>query len=259
LSDHGPAALIELPPSMSPPQRAERRAFSATILLITDGLHLPDEPHQSAPQRLMTRLQAVLRAVPPGAIAVQLRNRQVSTGALHRLAQDLRQLTLRYAAPLLINDRLDVALTVGADGVHLPGQGLPVQSARALLGAGRVLSAAAHSLPEARMALLAGADAVTLSPIWDTPSKPPRPDRKDDVRPLSKAVLSAAVAQLGRPYDLPIFALGGIDSLSRVRECAAQGARVACLRALLSGEEDEVAARAVAFVAAVAGATSTAA
>ncbi len=244
---------------MSASPRAGGRAFSATILLITDGLYLPDEPHQSAPQRLMTRLQAVLRGVPPGSIAVQLRNRQVSTRALYQMAQDLRQLTSRYAAPLLINDRLDVALAVGADGVHLPGQGLPVQNARALLGPGRVLSAAAHSLPEARMALLAGADAVTLSPIWDTPSKPPRPDGKDDVRPLSPAVLSAAVAQLGRPYGLPIFALGGIDSLSRVRECAAQGARVACLRALLSGEEDEVAARAVAFVAAVAGATSTAA
>lgn len=114
------------------------------------------------------------------------------------------------------------------------------------------------------MLVLAGADAITLSPIWETPSKPPRiehatADRRTTVWPLGLDALRQAVTQLGQPYGVPIFALGGIDSLSRVEQCAALGAQVACLRALLDGEDAAVATRAAAFVAAVGGqrATST--
>ncbi len=236
------------------------RPLRAQVLLITDGIRLPDASAEPSPERVLSRLAAVLASVPPGSIAVQLRNRELSGGALYALAGGLRELTARYAAPLLINDRIDIALLVGADGVHLPGHGVPVQSARPLVGPTRFICAAAHSLAEARMLILAGADAITLSPIWPTPSKPPRAEGKkagqgaiaNDVTPLGPAILAQAVAGLGRPLGVPIFALGGIDSLSRVRECATLGAQVACLRALLrgDGEDDELSARAAAFVAA---------
>lgn len=244
------------------------RPLLARVLLITDGIHLPATSAEPSPERVLLRLATVLASVPPGSIAVQLRNRELAGGALYALAGRLRELTSRYAAPLLINDRIDIALLVGADGVHLPGHGVPVQSARPLVGPTRFICAAAHSLAEARMLVLAGADAITLSPIWPTPSKPARPAKKkasqstvaSDVTPLGPAILAQAMAGLGRPFGVSIFALGGIDSLSRVGECARLGAQVACLRALLSGdgEDDELSARAAAFVAAASSpATST--
>lgn len=248
-------------PLPAPPRAVQLPPLAAAVLLITDGVTLPDAPDAVAPQAVLSRLATVLAAVPPGSIAVQLRNRQLPGRALYERAIALRQLTARYAAPLLINDRLDVALAVEADGVHLPGHGLPVQTARSLLGPRRFLCAAAHSLPEARMLLQAGADAITLSPIWPTPSKPWRSPRRGDVSPLGLAGLAQAMAELGRACTLPIYALGGIDSLPRVTQCAALGARVACLRALLSEAVDEegreLTARAAAYVAAAAAATST--
>lgn len=145
---------------------------------------------------------------------------------------------------LFINDRIDVALAVDADGVHLPGQGLPAHIARRFVGERLVLCAAAHSLAEARMLARAGADAVTLSPIWPTPSKPPLAVDKGGVGPLGLGPLSQAVQQL----SVPVFALGGIDRVERVIACAAVGARVACLRALLSLDADTARAQAIAFV-----------
>lgn len=196
--------------------------------------------------KLEALLSCLLSAVPAGALAVQLRNRTLPTAALLDRARTLRALTTRYGAPLLINDRLDVALAVEADGVHLPGQGLPPQIVRRWLGDRLLICAAAHSLAEARLLAQAGADAVTLSPIWPTPSKPALPIEKGGVQPLGLDVL----AQAARSLPVPVFALGGIDRVERAAACAAVGARVACIRALFAPSSDAAGMRAAAFVAA---------
>ena len=246
LSDLHPDCDAKLPA----PQRCAR-ALTAHVLVITDGLTLPDDdpsiadgPAGAAAGRVLDRLSAVLSVVPPGTIAVQLRNRRLPVARLHDLALSLRALTQRHAAPLLINDRLDVALSVGADGVHLPGHGIAPHTARRFVGDTLQICAAAHSLAEARLLSQAGVDAVTLSPIWPTPSKPALPDRQAGVAPLGIEVLARAASVL----PVPVFALGGVDSVERVAACSAVGARVACLRALLVGSPQDAADRARAFV-----------
>jgi len=251
--------LGESAPHIAAPLRA-RQPLVARVLLITDGVSLHPEPESSLPadsaapnsDRVAKCLTAVLSAVPPGSIAVQLRSPRLSSAALHDRALWLRALTARHGAPLLINDRIDVALAVGADGVHLPGHGLPAHSLRRWLGSGLQICAAAHSVAEARLLAQAGADAVTLSPIWPTPSKPALPVAQGGVQPLGLSILAQAVRQLA----VPVFALGGIDSIERAAACASLGARIACLRALLSADPDAARARAVTFVAAMTSAAS---
>lgn len=252
--------LGDLAPRLAAPLRA-RQPLVARVLLITDGVSLPAEPALSRPaessapdpQRVVQCLTAVLSAVPPGSIAVQLRSPRLSSAALYERALWLRDLTARHGAPLLINDRVDVALAVGADGVHLPGHGLPAHSLRRWLGSGLQICAAAHSVAEARLLAQAGADAVTLSPIWPTPSKPALPVAQGGVQPLGQSILAQAVRQLA----VPVFALGGIDSIERAAACASLGARIACLRALVSADPKSASARAVSFVAAMTSAAST--
>lgn len=223
-----PAVATERP--TPPAERARSGRVSFRLCIITDG--------QGDSERLLSLLTRALAEAPPGAVAVQLRERALSGSALFALSERLRGLTAAAGAALLINDRLDVALAVGADGVHLPSHGLPVQSARRALEAARsrlLMSAACHSLPEAQMAVASGAELVTFGPIWPTPSKPEGPllPGQGRVQPAGVAALSQVVAAL----PVPVFALGGIDDEARAAACVAAGARVACIRLVLSASD----------------------
>lgn len=165
-------------------------------------------------------IEAALGSAPAGSTALQLRAPGLDGGALYERARTLRLLCRRFGAPLLINDRVDVALAVAADGAHLPARGLPSKYARRL-APGLLLGASAHSLPEARLAVAGGADFVTLSPIWPTLSHP-------GALPLGLSLLATAAGALAAP----VFALGGLDE-ARARDAAAVGARGACLRGVL--------------------------
>lgn len=221
--------------------RGERVGF--WLYLITDGHS--ETRSGSVPSQLEGRLTMALSAVPRGSAAVQLRTRGLDGAALLTLAEKLRHLTSRLGAKLLINDRLDVAMIVGADGVHLPAHGLPPRAARRLLGDRVVIGSSTHSLVEAQAAVDAGADFVTYGPIWPTPSKPqldpaafpPLPGGL--VYPVGVEGLEDAVAGL----SVPVFALGGVDSVERARLCIAAGARIACLRAVLQSDHPGTAAR----------------
>ncbi len=207
------------------------KGIGFSLYLITDGQTYPED-----------RLTQALSTIPPGSAAVQLRNKALSQDhcrAFFRLAERLRRLTLPHAAPLFINDRIDVALAVGADGVHLPGHGHPPELVRQSFPARLLLSAAAHSLAEAQALFAGGADCVTLSPIWPTPSKLQDPALPADrqVKPLGLSALAAACEKLAAP----VFALGGVDTPARAAACAQAGARIACLRGVL-GQEDPAAA-----------------
>lgn len=204
---------------------------SFALYLITDGKTYPEE-----------RLEQALLGVPAGSVAVQLRNRSLGGAALLRLAERLRVVTRLFGAPLFINDRLDIALAVGADGVHLPGHGLSPRDVRNLAADRLKIFAATHSIAEAQRAALQGADFVTFGPIWPTPSKPDDPSLPAEMRvvPVGTEQLAAAVSAL----PVPVFALGGIDTVDRAEECAAVGARIACLRAILSDDDPAIIAAA---------------
>ena len=140
--------------------------------------------------------------------AVQIREKAADDRTVARLAEEAIR-TLEGVCRVLVSGRADIALATGADGVHLPGSGLPELSVRRLIGAGRLIGRSAHTLDEVERARDAGADYVYLSPIFETPGKGPA---------LGLATLERA-AGLG----LPVVALGGI-TIDRLPAVAAAGA-----------------------------------
>jgi thiamine-phosphate pyrophosphorylase len=172
-------------------------------------------------------IDVVTDALAGGIRAVQLRERDLPTRELLALAAALRALTRRYAAALLINDRVDVALACDADGVHLPSDSFAVADARALLGAQRLIGVSTHAPAEIATAAAAGADFVVFGPIYDTPAK------RAFGAPLGVESLVAARAA----STLPLLAIGGIDA-SRVSEARVGGADgVAVIRAVLAAKD----------------------
>jgi len=159
--------------------------------------------------------EAALAAAPPGTVAVQLREKDLDAGALVVLARELRASCDRYHAGLLVNDRIDVAIAVRADGVHLPADSFAVADARALLGDARLIGVSTHDESEVIAAVGGGADFVVYGPVFD---------------PLSKASNTAARGAQGldaavRAASIPVFALGGITA-ERVRELGVTGGGV---------------------------------
>jgi thiamine-phosphate pyrophosphorylase len=117
----------------------------------------------------------------------------------------------------LINDRLDLALRVGADGVHLGQDDLPVAMARRLLGENKIIGLTVHSIKEAREAKKQGADYVAVSPIYATQTK------KD----AGKAKGTALIKQIKKSVKLPVVAIGGIN-LFNARKVIRAGADGLC-------------------------------
>lgn len=184
------------------------------------------------------RRDAIEAALAAGVDAVQLRDPRAGGGALFAAATDLRALTRRAGAVLLVNDRLDVARAAEADGVHLPAASFPTAAARALLGPEPWIGRSTHVPAEALAAARAGADYVVLGPIYPTPSKAQYGE------PLGLAAVAAT------RIAVPLIAIGGVTP-ARVAELRRAGvAGVAVVRAVLDAPDPGAAARAL--VAAVA-------
>lgn len=178
-------------------------------------------------------LDVIGRALAGGVGAVQLRERDLAGRDLLELARRLRDLTARHGAALLVNDRVDVALACGADGVHLPGHSFRIGDARALLGPERLIGVSAHTCADVVAAGDSGADFAVFGPVYDTPSK----------RAYGSPVGLAALREAASRVSLPVLAIGGITS-ERVREVRQHGAAgVAAIRALLQASDPERTAR----------------
>lgn len=177
-------------------------------------------------------LEAVVEeAVKGGVNVVQLREKDLPAGELLDLANRLRQAT-RGRALLVINDRLDVAVAAGADGVHLPENGLPEAVARRLLGRHAVIGRSVHSKEAAVEAEQAGADYVQIGTIYATQSKPElKPSGPKLVREVSAAVA------------VPVLAVGGVnpENAAEVIDAGALGASV--ISAVLGADDPQAAAR----------------
>lgn len=176
----------------------------------------------------------VVAAALEGAPAiVQLREKDLDGGAMSILAARMLEVTRRHHVPLLINDRVDVAVAVGADGVHLPERSFSVAQARELMPPGALIGVSRHDVDGVERAHRAGADLVVCGPIYATPSKP-------DARPMGISGLRDCE---GSAQTTPLFALGGIDGPDRA--AAAMGARVhgiAAIRAFMSALDPRSAA-----------------
>ncbi|MGC9003212.1 MAG: thiamine phosphate synthase [bacterium] len=141
-----------------------------------------------------------------GCSILQLRNKNASTAFLFEEGKKLRELTRRYNALFIVNDRVDLALACEADGVHLGKEDLPIRIARKLLGK-RIIGFSVDNLEEALMAQKEGADYVSLGPIFPTQSKP------DAGQPVGLEEL----ARVRRHIHLPLVAIGGINEYNLIK------------------------------------------
>ena len=173
-------------------------------------MYLVTDRHQTGSRDLLAVVGEALQA---GVRAVQLREKDLATRDMYDLAGKLLAMTREAGAALLINDRVDVAMALAADGVHLTRRSLPPGEARRLLGPEKLVGISCHSLAEVREAEDGGVDFVVLGPIFETPSK------ARFGPPLTTAILRQARATT----SLPILAIGGINSM-RIPEVMAAGA-----------------------------------
>jgi thiamine-phosphate pyrophosphorylase len=191
-------------------------------------LYLVTDRRLAAGRSLVDVVDVVHAALDGGADGVQLREKDLLGAELLRLASALRELTARYRATFLVNDRIDVALAAGADGVHLPRDGFPVADARRLIGPGRLIGVSTHAPAEVAAAASDGADFAVFGPVYDTPSKaafgPPR----------GIEGLRAARAASGA---FPLLAIGGItaERVGAVRAAGAAG--VAVVAAIMAADD----------------------
>lgn len=178
---------------------------------------------------IVSRPEEARAAIEGGAAAVQVRAKGVSSGEVLRIAREVVALA-RGRALVLVNDRADLALLAGADGVHVGDEDLPAAEARRLLGPDLLVGRTARTLEEARAAIAAGADHVGFGPIFGSRSK------ALSVPPRGIALLREVAAALGAP----VVAIGGID-VETIGEVARAGAACAAVIEALFGEGDPVA------------------
>jgi thiamine-phosphate pyrophosphorylase len=195
-------------------------------------LYLVSDRTQTRGRDLLWVLEQALAG---GVEAIQLREKDLGGKELFRIAEQARRLCERYHAALFINDRVDVASAVDADGVQLGNASLPIEAARTLLGPRKLIGASIHSLAEGRQSEHSGADFVLFGPIYFTPSKasfgPPQG--------------VTALARVVETLSLPVYAIGGItsDNVGAVHRSGAKG--VALISAVLSAENPQAAAEAI--------------
>ncbi len=174
----------------------------------------------------------VEQAILGGATIVQLREKHLTGEALLAQAQALCALCRRYGVPFLVNDDVNLALAVGADGVHVGQEDMAAEQARALLGPDKLIGVSAHSVAQAVAAQRAGADYLGCGAAFVTGTK-------TDARPIPRETLQAVTAAV----DIPVVAIGGItrDNLPRLQGCGLAGAAV--VSALFAQEDVQAAAR----------------
>jgi thiamine-phosphate pyrophosphorylase len=180
-----------------------------------------------------SHLEVARAAIEGGASIIQFRDKEMTTRQLVETARKIKELTEEANIPLIINDRLDVALAVDADGVHVGQDDMPATLARQLIGPHKILGVSASTVEEALQAEREGADYVSASPVFTTPTKPDAPP------PTGLEGLSAIV----KAINLPVIAIGGIneENATEVIEAGAHG--VAVISAVVSAPDIAAAAR----------------
>jgi thiamine-phosphate pyrophosphorylase len=226
----------------SPEPRAGLPSGPCPLSPASWGLYLVTDRHQTGGRDL---LEVVGHAVRGGLRAVQLREKDLSTRDLYLLAERLLDMTRAAGVALLINDRVDVALALDADGVHLTRRSLPPKAARELLGPGKLIGISCHSLMDVHEAVNGGVDFVVLGPIYATPSKAAYGP------PLTTALLQKARSA----SSVPLLAIGGIKA-GQVPDVMAAGADgIAAISAVMTASDPAMATREI--LSAVSGARGT--
>lgn len=167
-------------------------------------------------QKKYSHIELAKLAIKGGADIIQLRDKFLSTSELIDTAKKISLLCKKSNVIFLVNDRVDVALVSGADGVHLGQEDIPIKEARKLLGKNKVIGGTAHNMREALACEKAGADYIGYGHIYPTASKH-KPDK-----PKGTAKLKEIVNRI----NIPVIAIGGItpENLSDVVNTGVHGA-----------------------------------
>lgn len=165
------------------------------------------------------------QAVTSGIGIIQLREKDMPKKQLYKEAAYIRELTLRYGITFIVNDYIDLACTVHADGVHLGQDDMPLQEARKILGEKSIIGISTHNLRQARKAQQEGADYIGFGPLFSTATK-------DAGKP--KGVY--ALRKIKRHITIPVVAIGGITPENAFHVLRAGADAVAVASAILSGD-----------------------
>lgn len=200
------------------------------MLNIDYSLYLVTDRQLSAGRDL---IKVVKKAVQGGVTMVQIREKDSSTREFYQLALRLKEELDNSGIPLLINDRLDIALAVNADGLHIGQDDLPLPVARRILGKSKIIGLSASNREQARQGQRMEADYLGIGPVFWTPSK------TDADPPTGIELLSS----LKQEIKIPLVAIGGINrtNLAEIKKAGADG--VAVISALLSADDVEAEAR----------------
>jgi thiamine-phosphate pyrophosphorylase len=171
-------------------------------------------------------------ALAGGVDLLQLRCKELEALPYMRLATEVRDVAAAAGVPFIVNDRPDVALAVGADGVHLGQRDLPPEWARRILHDDAIIGRSSHEPADADRALSERATYFAVGPVWATPTKPGRP----------AAGLDYVRSVAARSIDVPWFAIGGIDRHNVEGVLDAGATRIAVVRAILDAVDSAAAA-----------------
>lgn len=196
--------------------------LDTTLYFITDSTCVPEE-------RFLPVVEAACKG---GATIIQLREKDKSTREYMQLAEAVHAITSRYGIPLIIDDRVDVALAIGAEGVHVGQSDMPVSMARKLMGEGKIVGATTKTVPQALEAFEQGADYLGCGAIYPTTTHV-----KTVITPVE------TLKEVVKAVPLPVNAIGGLnkDNLFVLKGSGIAG--VCAVSAIMKAADPESAAR----------------
>lgn len=177
-------------------------------------------------------LEIVISAVRGGVSIVQLREKNLDTLPFLEIAKALKEKLDPLSVPLIINDRLDIAMATDADGIHLGQSDIPFDIARKILGNERIIGVSVNTIEEAIKAESQGADYLGISPVWKTPTKVDTPPE----------VGLAGIEKICAAVRIPLVGIGGINAGNAASVIRAGCDGVAVVSAIMGAVNPETAA-----------------
>ena len=191
-----------------------------SLYLVTDKRNKTDDEF----------LEIIEEAIKGGTTVVQIREKEGETLDFYNLALKVKEITSKYNVPLIVNDRIDVALAIKSEGVHIGQTDVPADVARSLIGDEMILGVSASTVEEARKAEKDGADYIGTGAVFPTATKDDAPSiTKDDLKEVTGSI------------NIPTVAIGGI-TLENANELAGTGiAGISVVSAIMNSKDPKIA------------------
>lgn len=191
-----------------------------SLYLVTDKRNKTDDEF----------LEIIEEAIKGGTTVVQIREKEGETLDFYNLALKVKEITSKYNVPLIVNDRIDVALAIKSEGVHIGQTDMPADVARSLIGDEMILGVSASTVEEARKAEKDGADYIGTGAVFPTATKDDAPSiTKDDLKEITGSI------------NIPTVAIGGI-TLENANELAGTGiAGISVVSAIMNSKDPKIA------------------